>query len=259
MASKADSFFIPNWPVPDSVGSAISLRYGGVSEGPYSSNNMAFHVGDSPASVQANRASLVALLNLTRPPVWLDQVHGVDVTYAPNVKGTPEADGSYSDKAGVVCAVMTADCLPVLLCNKQGSQVAVVHAGWRGLAAGVVRNAVAKFPSHDGPLMAFLGPAIGPCAFEVGAEVQQEFLDNAQSQAHRQVISGAFTPSHNVGRKDHYLADIYALARGELNSCGVFDIYGGDDCTFSNPEQFYSYRREPVIGRHASLIWLKEA
>ena len=107
--------------------------------------------------------------------------------------------------------------------------------------------------------MAFLGPAIGPCAFEVGAEVQQEFLDNAQSQAHRQVISGAFTPSDNVGRKDHYLADIYALARGELNSCGVFDIYGGDDCTFSNPEQFYSYRREPVIGRHASLIWLKEA
>ena len=150
MASKADSFFIPNWPVPDSVGSAISLRYGGVSEGPYSSNNMAFHVGDSPASVQANRASLVALLNLTRPPVWLDQVHGVDVTYAPNVKGTPEADGSYSDKAGVICAVMTADCLPVLLCNKQGSQVAVVHAGWRGLAAGVVRNAVAKFPSMTG-------------------------------------------------------------------------------------------------------------
>ena len=258
MASKADSFFIPNWPVPDSVGSAISLRNGGVSEGPYSSNNMAFHVGDSPASVQANRASLVAVLNLTRPPVWLDQVHGVDVIYAPNAKGTPEADGSYSDEAGFVCAVMTADCLPVLLCNKKGSQIAAVHAGWRGLAAGIVRKAVAKFPSHDGPLMAFLGPAIGPYAFEVGAEVQQVFLDNAQSQAHRQAIFGAFTPSDDAGRKDRDWANIYALARGELNSCGVFNIYGGDDCTFSDSEQFYSYRREPVVGRHASLIWLKD-
>ena len=259
MASNADSFFIPNWPVPDSVGSAISLRYGGVSEGPFSSNNMAFHAGDSPINVQANRASLIEQLNLTSSPVWLDQVHGIDVIYAPTVKGTPEADGSYSDQAGVVCAVMTADCLPVLLCNKQGSQVAVVHAGWRGLAAGVVRKAAAKFLSHDGPLMAFLGPAIGACAFEVGAEVQQAFLDNAQSQSHRQAIFGAFRPSDNTGRKDHYLADIYALARGELNSCGVFDIYGGDDCTFSNPEQFYSYRREPVTGRHATLIWLKDA
>lgn len=225
---------------------------------PYSSNNMALHVGDSPINVQANRASLVEQLNLTHSPVWLDQIHGVDVIYAPDAKGTPVADGSYSDQAGVVCAVMTADCLPVLLCDKQGSQVAVVHAGWRGLAAGVVRNAVTKFPSHDGSLMAFLGPAIGPCAFEVGAEVQQAFLDNAQSQAHRQAISGAFAPSENVGRKDHYLADIYALARGELNSSGVFDIYGGDDCTFSDSEQFYSYRREPVIGRHASIIWLNE-
>ena len=177
MASDADSFFVPNWPVPDSVGSAISLRYGGVSNGQYSSNNMALHVGDSVVNTQTNRAALVKRLNLTGIPVWLEQVHGTDVIYAPNAKDMPQADGSYSDKAGVICAVMTADCLPLLLCNKQGTQVAAVHAGWRGLAFGVIRKAMTQFSPNDEPILAFLGPAIGPEAFEVGPEVKQVFLD----------------------------------------------------------------------------------
>ena len=255
MASGADSFFVPTWPAPDSVGSAISLRGGGVSDGLYSSNNMALHVEESAVNTQANRASFVKYLNLTGTPVWLDQVHGTDVIYAPDAHDIPQADGSYSDKTGVICAVMTADCLPVLLCNKQGTQVAAVHAGWRGLSLGVVRKAVGKFCSNDGPLIAFLGPAIGPHAFGVGSEVKQTFLDNAHSQAHRQAIKNAFTESEN---ESHYLADIYALARAELNDCGVLDIYGGDYCTFSDSERFYSYRRNPITGRHASLIWLNE-
>ena len=256
MVSDADSFFVPNWPVPDSVGSAISLRCGGVSNGQYSSNNMALHVGDSVVNTQTNRAALVKRLNLTGTPVWLEQVHGTDVIYAPNAKGVPQADGSYSDKAGVICAVMTADCLPLLLCNKQGTQVAAVHAGWRGLAFGVIRKAMTQFCPNDESVLAFLGPAIGPEAFEVGPEVKQVFLDNANSQAHRNAISSAFTASE---KKGHYLADIYALARAELNECGVLDVYGGDCCTLSDSGRFYSYRRNPATGRQAALIWLNEA
>jgi YfiH family protein len=181
----------------------------------------------------------------------LEQVHGTDVEYAPTAAGTPAADASYSDQVGRACVVMTADCLPVLLCNQQGTQVAAAHAGWRGLCNGVLRNTLATFSSPD-QVMAYLGPAIGPEAFEVGTEVLQAFIQKSLNEQHRQQIESAFMPSP----ANKYRADLYALARAELVNCGVKHIYGGDYCVYSSPEQFYSYRREPVTGRFASLIWL---
>ena len=152
---------------------------------------------------------------------------------------------------------MTADCLPILLCDRAGSEVAAVHAGWRGLCHGIVRQAVGKFRSPTEQIMAFLGPAIVPKAFEVGPEVLESFLDNAQSQQHQKSIITAFKSTDNNQFNDHLFADLYALARAELVACGIDSIFGGDFCTFSDKERFYSYRRDQTTGRHASLIWLK--
>jgi YfiH family protein len=208
-------------------------------------------VGDNASDVLSNRQCLADSLHLHEQPLWLEQVHGTDVEYAPTAAGTPAADASYSDQVGRACVVMTADCLPVLLCNQQGTQVAAAHAGWRGLCNGVLRNTVATFSSPD-QVMAYLGPAIGPEAFEVGTEVLQAFIQKSLNEQHRQQIESAFMPSP----ANKYRADLYALARAELVNCGVKHIYGGDYCVYSSPEQFYSYRREPVTGRFASLIWL---
>lgn len=257
MVSQPSSFFIPDWPAPTSIGAAISLRLGGISKGPFSSNNMALHVGDNAIDVRVNRDSLISRLGLLNPPLWLNQVHGTDVIYASDAEEIPDADGSYTDESHTICAVMTADCLPILLCDKAGSEVAAVHAGWRGLCYGVVRQAVGKFRSPSEQIMAFLGPAIGPKAFEVGPEVLESFLDNAQSQQHQKSIITAFKSTDNNQFNDHLFADLYALARAELVACGIDSIFGGDFCTFSDKERFYSYRREQTTGRHASLIWLK--
>ena len=246
-----DSWFSTDWPAPDAVRTAITIRYGGCSLPPYNSNNLGLHVGDNASDVSSNRQYLADSLHLSEQPLWLQQVHGTVVEYAPTATGTPTADASYSDQAGRACVVMTADCLPVLLCNQQGTRVAAAHAGWRGLCNGVLRNTVATFSPSD-QLMAYLGPAIGPEAFEVGAEVLQAFIDKSLNEQHRQQIEAAFMPS--LG--DKYRADLYALARAELVNCGVKHIYGGDHCVYSSPDQFYSYRREPVTGRFASLIWL---
>ena len=233
------------------------MRSGGISKGPFSSNNMALHVGDNATDVLANRDSLISKLGLLDTPLWLNQVHGTHVIYVPDGEEIPDADGSYTDKSQTICAVMTADCLPILLCDKAGSEVAAVHAGWRGLCHGVVRQAVGKFRSPAEQIMAFLGPAIGPKAFEVGPEVLELFLDNAQSQQHQKSIITAFKSTDNNQFSDHFFADLYALARAELVACGIDSIFGGDFCTFSDKERFYSYRREQTTGRHASLIWLK--
>ena len=251
---KPINSLIPAWPAPETVGAAITIRSGGCSRAPYNDNNLALHVGDNEFDVEANRQLLASRLGLAEQPLWLQQVHGTEIVYGPNADGTPVADASYSDKAGAACVVMTADCLPVLMCNRQGTRVAAAHAGWRGLCNGILRKTVATFAPDD-QLLAYLGPAIGPKAFEVGAEVLQAFQDRAQNPRHMQAIKAAFVPA----LPGKYLADLYALARAELACSGVDAVYGGDYCTFNDAERFYSYRREPETGRFASLIWLKDS
>lgn len=238
----------PDWPAPRDVRAISTLRTGGVSRGPFGSFNLATHVGDEPAAVAANRASLARALDLPADPVWLNQVHGCGVADADRCGVGAEADAAFADEPNVVCAVLTADCLPVLLCDQAGTRVAVAHAGWRGLAAGVVEAAVEALARPGEALLAWLGPAIGPEAFEVGEEVRAAFVDQAPAAA------AAFVPSP-AGR---WLADIYALARLRLAARGITRVYGGGLCTYSDTERFFSYRRESRTGRMASLIWLVE-
>ncbi len=238
-------FIYANWPAPAHVKALTTTRAGGFSGGGYASFNLAAHVGDALEAVRKNRARLREKLNLPAEPVWLNQVHGVRVV---NAADTAErtADGSYSDRAGVVCAVLSADCLPVFLCDRDGTQVALVHAGWRGLAAGAVEQVVAAFRPPVHALMAWLGPAIGPRAFAVGDDVRQRFL--AQDRR----SGGAF----EARGENRWYADIYALARLRLQYAGVDEIYGGNFCTFREEQRFFSYRRSAICGRMASLIWL---
>jgi YfiH family protein len=236
----------PDWPAPGNVRSACTTRAGGVSAPPYDSLNLAEHVGDSAAAVAENRTRLQRHLNLPSSPLWLEQVHGREVVDAATAGVRPAADASVSRRPGHVCAVMTADCLPVLLCDRAGTSVAAAHAGWRGLAAGVLEASVEAMAVDPGQLLAWLGPAIGAQAFEVGGEVRTAFTATHPRAADAFVIRP----------NGHWLADIYALARIRLQAAGVGAVYGGGRCTYSEPEAFFSYRRERVTGRMASLIWL---
>lgn len=242
---------VHDWPIPVNVGIAMTDRHGGASLPPYNSLNLGLHVGDAPERVMANRQLLARQLALTAEPVWLEQVHGTHVLNLDSVNlvsaalGAPIADASYSRTAGRVCAVMTADCLPVLLCNHAGTEVAAVHAGWRGLCDGVIEASAAHFSSPMAELLAYLGPAIGPQKFEVGAEVKQAFC-----ALHPQAAE-CFIPSG-----DKFLADIIGLAKLRLSLLGITHIYSADICTASCPD-YFSYRRDKVTGRMASLIWLK--
>jgi YfiH family protein len=239
---------IPDWPAPDNVRAVTSTRRGGVSRTPYDSLNLADHVGDSAAAVLANRQRLQQQLQLPAEPLWLDQVHGEGVVDAAASSGKrPSADASYSRQTGAVCAVMTADCLPVLICERNGSCVAAAHAGWRGLASGVLEATVTALDVDPQRLLVWLGPAIGPTAFEVGAEVREAFVKTHNNAA------AAFVSQSN-GR---WLADLYHLARIRLQAAGIKAVYGGDFCTFTDREHFYSFRRDRVTGRMASLIWLQ--
>jgi len=238
---------IPDWPAPDNVRAVSTTRGGGISRPPYDSLNLADHVGDSAAAVRANRDGLRQQAHLPAEPMWLKQVHGACVIDAAKGGERPAADASYSRQAGVVCAVMTADCLPVLLCAREGSGVAAAHAGWRGLASGVLEATVAALGGDPRRLLAWLGPAIGPAAFEVGAEVREAFVKTHPEAA------AAFV-SQAGGR---WLADLYQLARVRLQAVGVEAIYGGGCCTFTDRERFYSFRRDPLTGRMASLVWLQ--
>ncbi|MES2489270.1 MAG: peptidoglycan editing factor PgeF [Pseudomonadota bacterium] len=242
------SFLRPDWPVPARVRSAVTLRAGGVSPRPYDALNLGVHVGDDLANVMQNRALLRSALALPSEPVWLKQVHGTQVAQLPALPDTLEADASCAASSGVVCAILTADCLPVLFCDDSGSVVAAAHAGWRGLLAGVLENTVQAMNLPASRVQAWLGPAIGPQAFEVGSEVRDAFIagDAAAAQA---FVAGA---------PGKYFADLYLLARQRLQSHGLTRIYGGGLCTFSDAERFYSYRRESVTGRLASLIWLQD-
>lgn len=259
---------IHDWPVPDNVAIALTDRHGGVSRAPYDSLNLGLHVGDIPQQVLVNRGLLAQQLQLTTEPLWLEQVHGIDVIdladiapvyLVPEAQPKPArfsasrphiADASYTHRAGRVCVVMTADCLPVLLCNQQGTEVAAAHAGWRGLCDGVIEATVAHFSSKPSELIAYLGPAIGPTAFEVGAEVRAAFMakdPNAES---------CFIAQCPTTTPDKYLADIIALAKLRLTQLGIKQVYSADICTVSSPD-YFSYRRDKITGRMASLIWLK--
>lgn len=238
----------PEWPAPPSVRAAITTRSGGVSGRPWDSLNLAEHVGDDPAHVAENRRRLRAALPLPAEPFWLHQVHGCDVAdAAAGAAGGPcAADAAVADRPGAVCAVLTADCLPVLFCTRQGDWVAAAHAGWRGLAGGVLEVAVARAPAPAAEVLAWLGPAIGPGAFEVGPEVRAAFV------AADRGAGSCFRPSP-AGR---WLADLYGLARRRLDRCGVGWVGGGGLCTFTDRERFFSFRRDGATGRMASLIWL---
>ena len=242
--SSAD-WIHPDWPVLAHVRALSTTRLGGCSSAPYDSLNLGSHVGDEPARVAANRAALRAVL--PDEPCWLNQVHGVEVADAAVCAGVPDADAAISRLPGKVCVVMTADCLPVLLCDRAGTVVGAAHAGWRGLVDGVIEATVAKMAVPSSEVLAWLGPAIGPQAFEVGEEVRAAFL------AVDSAADAAFRPGPQPGK---WLADIYLLARQRLGRLGVTAVYGGDACTVTDKERFFSYRRDGRTGRMASLIWL---
>ncbi len=235
----------PDWPVPPGVRAAMTTRAGGVSRGPFASFNLAAHVGDDESAVLENRRKLKTALELASEPAWVEQVHGIDVAVVPR-PGRGPADAVVTFTRRVACAVLVADCMPVMLASRVGDRVGVAHAGWRGLAAGVIEAAVAALDCKPAELVAWLGPAIGPSAFEVGSEVRDAFLDRDSGAA------AAFRP----GRDGRWLADLPALARRRLAAAGVADVHGGNLCTFSDPVRFYSYRRDGATGRMAALAWL---
>lgn len=238
----------PDWPAAPRVRAVSTTRMGGVSEGPWRSLNLADRGGDDPERVAANRARLAAAAGCP-PPAWLEQVHGTDVAVlAGPPAAPPRADAAVTDRPGLACAVLTADCLPVLLCDRAGTRVAAAHAGWRGLQAGVLEQTVARFDDDPADLLAWLGPAIGPDRFEVGGEVREAFMASHRSARE------FFRPST---RRDHWLADLYGLARLRLAAIGVTRVSGGEHCTVSDARRFFSYRRDGITGRMATLVWLK--
>ncbi|NOH65530.1 peptidoglycan editing factor PgeF [Vibrio rotiferianus] len=238
---------LPNWPAPKNVKAFASTRVGGFSSAPYQGLNLGAHVGDDPSIVEKNRAWLAQQANMPSAPIWLNQTHSTVVAQvsAPTTQ-VLDADGVFTSASNVVCSAMTADCLPVLLTNTQGTQVAAVHAGWRGLANGIVENALELF---SGEVMAWLGPAIGPQVFEVGEDVLQAFVD-FDSQAHQ-----AFTPRDVEGK---WLADMSKLATLRLKKLGITQVFDSGLCTFQDKEDFYSYRRDGVTGRQATFIWIED-
>ena len=239
------SFILPDWPAPPGVRALATTRCGGVSRAPWHSFNLGAHVGDDPQAVAANRALLRR--ELPAEPVWLAQVHGTQCVDAAATAPGAQADASFTRQPGVVCAVLTADCLPVLLCDEQATVVGIAHAGWRGLAAGVIEATVAAMAEPGMRLMAWLGPAIGPRAFEVGGEVRDLFVARDPQAA------SAFSAAAN----GKWLCDIYRLVRQRLYALGIEQVSGAGCCTAGDAERFFSYRRDGVTGRMASLIWLE--
>lgn len=236
------NYLTPPWNAPPTVHAAMTLRCGGVSKAPFASLNPALHVADNSSDVLRNRALLKELLQLPSEPVWLNQTHSNRVVCA-DQPPTEAADASFTEHSGVVCAVLTADCLPVVFCSRDGKKIAAAHAGWRGLQAGILSNTVTALQTTD--LSVWLAPAIGASCFEVGTEVRELFCDKNGYSAQ------AFVSKTN----GKWLADIYQLARLELAQLGVTQVVGGEFCTVSDPQRFYSYRRDGQTGRMATLIW----
>ena len=246
------NYILPDWPAPLGVRALATTRRGGVSRAPWRGFNLGAHVGDDPQAVAANRALLRR--DLPAEPVWLSQVHGIRCVDAAITEPGTEADASFTRQRGVVCAVLTADCLPVLLCDERATVVGVAHAGWRGLAAGVIEATVAAMGEPGARLMAWLGPAIGPRAFEVGGEVRELFV------GHDPDAASAFA----VAADGKWLCDLHQLARRRLDALGIRRVANasalrpcGTSCTMSDAASFFSYRRDGVSGRMASLVWLE--
>jgi hypothetical protein len=257
MSEPEPGWIRPDWPVNHRVRALITTRAGGVSTGPWGvppsgtgGMNLGFMAGDAAAAVRDNRARLRAAL--PSEPRWLKQVHGATVVRADDVDAPPEADASYTLTPGVVPVVMVADCMPVLLADVDGRCVGVAHAGWRGVASGIIQATVramrAALDKREAELVAYLGPAIGPAHFEVGPEVLEAMAGTLPHAA------DAFQP-----RGDRYLADLFALGRQALRDVGVTRVHGSTECTYSAPERFYSFRRDRVTGRHAALVWIDSA
>jgi YfiH family protein len=241
--NPSSDWLLPDWPAPANVRACVSTRAGGTSLPPFDGLNLGDHVEDDPVAVAANRQRLIEGLGCQ--PAWLKQVHSPDVVEA-DPSQVPIADASWNSTPGIACSVLTADCLPALFCDRAGTRVAAAHAGWRGLAGGVLENTLEALAVEPTEVLVWLGPAIGPQAFEVGPEVREAFVSQ-HAEAER-----AFSPSRNPGK---YMADIYALARIRLAARGVTAVYGGGLCTVSD-ERFFSYRRAARTGRFASLVWL---
>ncbi|MFM1895057.1 MAG: peptidoglycan editing factor PgeF [Pseudomonadota bacterium] len=253
MAPSQHGLLIPDWSAPSNVVARVSTRLGGVSQGPYESFNIGLHVGDESRDVQVNRRTLVSALDAGLQLRWLDQVHGSQVVRAENAQPSTPGDALVTRQAGLACCITTADCLPVLLTDRQGSVVAAAHGGWRGLAAGVLEATVKAMGVEPGECLAWLGPAIGPCHFEVGPEVRAAFLANT-GMVPAAMLEACFT----AGTHDNkYMANLYELARIKLSALGVSWVGGGGYCTFCDSQRFYSYRRQPVTGRFVSLIYRK--
>jgi purine-nucleoside/S-methyl-5'-thioadenosine phosphorylase / adenosine deaminase len=240
-------FLRPDWDAPTNVRAVVTTREGGASDGPYASFNLAEHTGDDPARVRANRTLLRDALKLPAEPTWLEQIHGTVVVDIAGANPKRMADGAYTNRPGVVCAVLTADCLPIFLCDRSGSEAALVHAGWRGLAAGVIDAALARFRAPRADVLAWLGPAISAKAYEVGSDVRDVFV------ASDPVANDAFIKRPN----GKWSMDLYTIARQRLSAAGVRLISRGKHCTATQADIFFSYRRDGVTGRMASLLWLE--
>lgn len=241
-----DSLIFPDWPAPETIKALSTTRQGGFSLPPYDGFNLGTHVGDEPNTVIKNRDYLVDVAQLPESPRWLNQIHGTRVINSNDWQLNIDADAIVSQQNNHICTIMTADCLPLLLCNKQGDTVAAIHAGWRGLSAGIIEKTITEFHCAHQDILVWLGPAIGPNQFEVGTDVYQTFIQHSAKaiQAFQQTDA------------THYLADIYLLARQRLTALGVNAIFGGDLCTASDQQHFFSYRRDEVTGRMASMIWI---
>lgn len=239
---------LPDWPAPPGVRAAFTLRSHGVSRPPFDTFNIAAHVADDPRAVAENRTALRTALELSAEPAWLEQVHGhrvVDLDRQTSLDSLGPSDASVTHTVGRVCAIQVADCMPVLFAAADGSGVGAAHAGWRGLAGGVLEETVRAMNTSSGELLAWLGPAIGQAHFEVGEEVRAAFLAADTGAA------AAFI----VNERGRWQCDLYALARRRLAALGVTRIHGGGWCTYSDPRRFYSYRRDGRCGRMAALVW----
>ncbi|GAB3478564.1 peptidoglycan editing factor PgeF [Marinomonas epiphytica] len=243
--TSAKRFLAPDWPAPSHIKAYVSTRLDGVSEGEFDSLNLGGHVGDDPVHVAQNRRLFAQSIAMPDSLVWLNQVHGTVVKNLPSSCNDVTSDAAYTASKQQVCAVLTADCLPVFFCNLEGTQVAVAHAGWRGLCEGVLERTLEEFTGQE--VMAWLGPAIGPDAFEVGPEVREAFVEKDPDAGQ------AFTQKNN----GKWLGNLYLLAKQRLTKAGVAKVYGGKFCTYQDEERFYSYRRDGKTGRMASVIWIE--
>jgi len=239
----------PDWPAPDGVRACATTRMGGLSLPPYDSFNLAEHTGDDPAAVRANRNAFYAALRIGVPLRWLEQQHGAHVIDPADPDARLQADGSCTSAQRVVCAVLTADCLPVLLCDGDGTRVAALHCGWRGIARGIIEAGIAAMQRPPSCLLAWLGPAIGPTVYEVGEEVREAFT----------ALTGTLAAVFQPTRAGHWTLDLTGAARMLLEQHGVGDLYGGEHCTYTEADRFFSHRRDGLTGRMATMIWLEQA